>query len=831
MAKSLTEEELKTLVALEQRQALGYSSSKLSAARQKAEYYYLGLPVGDLAPPEIDGRSSVVSTDVRDTIESMLPQLMVTFCGGDKVAEFEPTKPEDEQKAELATEYINYIFFKKNNGHQISYTWMKDALLQKNGIVKVWWDTRNEETKEEYRALDSVELAEIMDDPEVEVVEQSTYPDEDEAKAKAQQLQSMAQGLQQAQAQLQQAMQAAQQGNPQAQQQAQQMQSQLQQMAQQMQQVQAKPPAMLFDITCKRKKSQGKICIENVPPEEFLISRSAKHIQDAKFVGHRVERTMSELKSMGYKNVDNLATGDENQSANLERIQRLSFNDENAYASDEFNESDESQRKIWVTEAYLRCDFDGDGISELRKVTIAGNELLDNEVVDFIPFVSITPVPLPHTFFGLSIADLGMETQRTKTSILRAQLDDLYLTVNGRYFAVEGQVNLDDLLTSRPGGIVRMKQPGMAGNLNQGRGDAGAAMQMMEYMQQDLENRTGWSRMSMGNSAAALNQTATSANIVTNKADMRVDLIARNFSEGFVELFKFILKLSCQYQNKKEMTRVAGEWVEIDPREWRNEFDININVGIGMGNKDQKIQHLMALIGQQEKVFPLGVTNPEGIYESSAELAKLLGFKSGERFFSDPSKQPPQPPKPDPEQTKIQGALQLQQAKAQAEMQMKQVDTQAEMQRHGAELQQSDAMSERESQREMQMEQFKQSVQAEQVRQQNEIEAQRASHEAQLNAMAEQRKADMQMQLEEQRLQFDRWKAELEYRRAIEVAEIAAATTLQTAQASAAMSASKGEAAAPAGQSNDSALQAVIAHLSKPKKIIRGPDGKVAGIE
>lgn len=824
----MSEDELKALVNLEQRQSLGYTSSKLSAARQKAEYYYLGLPAGDLSPPEIDGRSSVVSTDVRDTIESMLPQLMVTFCGGDKVAEFEATKPEDTQKAELATEYVNYLFFKKNNGHAISYTWMKDALLQKNGIVKVWWDTRNEETKEEYRALNQVELSEIMDDAEVEITEQSTYPDEDEVKAKQKQLEAMAQSLQQANDQYHQAAQAAMQGDPKAQQAVQQMQGQLQQMAQQMQQVQAQPPAMLFDIVCKRKKSQGKICIENVPPEEFLISRGAKHIQDAKFVGHRVERTLSELKSMGYKNIDNIATGDENQSSNLERIQRLSYNDENAYASDEFNEADESQRKVWVTEAYLRCDFDGDGISELRKVTIAGNELLDNDVVDFIPFVSITPVPLPHTFFGLSIADLGMETQKTKTSILRAQLDDLYLTVNGRYFAVEGQVNLDDLLTSRPGGIVRMKQPGMAGNLNQGRGDTGAAMQMMEYMQQDLENRTGWSRMSMGNSTAALNQTATSANIVTNKADMRVDLIARNFSEGFVELFKFILKLACQYQNKKEMTRVAGQWTEIDPREWRNEFDITINVGIGMGNKDQRIQHLMALIAQQEKVFPLGVTNPEAIYQSSAELAKLLGFKGGERFFNDPSKQPPQPPKPDPEQMKMQGMMQLEQMKAQTEVQ-----------KHQAELQQSAQAAEVDAQRTMQMEQYKQSMQAEQIKQQNIIEAQRASHEAQLKAEAEDRKNQMQMMLEQQRLEFDRWKCELEASTKIAVAQMAAQNnTPELAVAAQAADTNVANEVDPGYQALASAIvgigqkvDAIHAHNQAPRKIVRDESGKAVGVD
>ena len=764
----MSEDELKALVAISSRQALGYSSSKLSSMRQKAEYYYLGLPVGDLSPPEVDGRSSVVSTDVRDTIEAMLPQLMVTFCGGDKVAEFVETKPENEEAARLATEYVNYLFFKKNKGHSVAYTWMKDALLQKNGIVKIWWDTRHEEKKEEYRGLNEVELSQLMDDAEVEVTEQIAYPDGDAIKEHNAKLEQMTAQYQQAESQFQATMQAAQQGDQQARQSVQDMHAQLQSMGAQLEQLQATPVPLVYDITAKRKLSGGKLCIENVPPEEFLISRSAKqNLQEAKFCGHRVERTRSELKSMGYKNVDNIATGDENQSSNIERIQRLSYNDENAYASDQFNESDESQQKVWVTEAYMRVDFDGDGISELRKITIAGNELLDNEVVDFIPFVSITPIPLPHTFFGLSIADLAMETQKTKTSILRAQLDDLYLSVNGRYFAVEGQVNLDDLLTSRPGGIVRMKQPGMAGNLNQGRGDSAQAHNMMQYMQQDLENRTGWSRMSFGNSAIGLNQTATSANIVSNKADMRIDLIARNFSDGFVELFQHIIKLASQYQNKKEMVKLSGAWVPVDPREWQHQFDVTINVGIGMGSKDQKINHMMALMAQQEKVFPLSIADPKNIYKSSVELARLLGYKNGEDFFSDPANQPPKQPTPDQEQVKVQSQMQLQQAKAQADMQLKQMEIE-----YQAKLNESD------HQREMQSEQWKQSMQAEQIRQQNEVEAQRDLHKANLQAEVDKRKAELEMNLEMQRLEFEKWKAELEASTKIAVAELSAKVAL-----------------------------------------------------
>jgi hypothetical protein len=753
MAKALSQDELKALVQTEMRQSLGYSSSRLSQARQKAEYYYLGLAVGDLSPPEVDGRSSVVSTDVRDTIESMLPQLMVTFCGGDSIVEFEPQNPDDEARAKAATEYINYLFFKKNNGHKIAYVWMKDALLQKNGIVKVWWDTRFEEAKEEYKGLSQIELAQILDDPEIEVIAQQAYPDEDDAK---QRQQAVEQINQQISLQMQQVPQAnAQQpGQPPGQANMPPANPAVQQLQAQLQQIQAQPPEMLYDITCKRVKTGGKIQIDNVPPEEFLIARNAKDIQTAKFVGHRVQRTVSELKSMGYKNVDNISGEDQGQALNLERIERLGWNDENAYLSDEVTNADESQRKIWITEAYVRCDFDGDGISELRKVTVAGNELLDNEEVDFIPFVDITPVPLPHTFFGLSIADLAMESQKTKTSILRSQLDNLYLNVNGRYYAVEGQVNLDDLLTSRPGGVVRIKQPGAVGRLDQAQGNTGEAMGLLDYIQQDLENKTGWTRYSQGNDSDGLNQTAQGMNIITNKADMRLDLISRNFAEGFTELFKLVLKLICQHQDKKAQVRLSNGWVDIDPREWRNQFDVSINVGIGLGNKDQKVNHLMALLAQQEKVFPLGIANPQGIYQSSSELARLLGFKNGDKFFSDPAKNPPAPPPP-PDPAQMQ--MQAEQQKTQMQMQASKEKHMMEMQMRERELQQEAMLRERELQLEAQKQQA-----------QSENDMQERQHKAQLDA-----------QLAQQRMEFERWKAQLEAETRMMVARIAAEAKMQ----------------------------------------------------
>jgi hypothetical protein len=748
MTKGLTEDELKALVGAEERQSLGYSSSKLSNARQKSMYYYLGMPVGDLTPPEVEGRSSVVSTDVRDTIESMLPQLMVTFVGSDTVAEFEATKPGDEQKAEQATEYVNYLFNKKNNGHRIAYTWMKDALLQKNGIVKVWWDTRHEETREEYRGLSEVELTQLLEDDEVEVTEQSTSVDTDDAE---QRQQAVMQLMQQAQAQPQSAP----------------------QVMQQIQQIEAQPPKLVYDVVCKRTKTDGKVCIENVPPEEFLISRNAKDIETASFVAHRVQRSRSELKSMGYKNVDQLTSQDGDQATNSERIQRLSWNDENAYADDD-GDGDKSQDLIWVLEAYMRCDYDGDGIAELRKVTMAGNELLDNEAVDAVPFVSITPVPLPHEFFGLSIADLSMESQKTKTSILRSQLDNMYLAVNGRYFAVSGKVNLDDLLTSRPGGVVRVDAPGMVGRLDQGAPDIGNSMQMMEYMQQDLENKTGWTRYSQGNDQGSLNDTATGINVLTNRADMRLDLIARNFAEGYVDLFKLILKLVCQYQQKEQIVKLTGGWVPIDPREWSNQFDVCINVGIGMGNKDQKVQHLMMLGQAQAQGLQIGIATPENIFHTSTELAKQLGYKNADKFFTDPAKQPPQN-KPDPEQQKAQAQMQIEQAKLKTSTQIKQMELE-----HNAQL------DEAKRNHELQLEQAKMQMQAQVDANRQQVEADQktlqSQQQAELDALKEQQKTvQLRMQLE-----FDQWKTVQDNETKVLVAQIQAHTSMSNAQTSAA---------------------------------------------
>jgi len=779
----LTDDALKALADNELRQAVGYFGGKLADQRRRAEVYFLGEAKLDLTPPEIAGRSTFVATVVRNTIMSMMPQLMAKFVGDDQVVEFEPAQQGDEEKAQQCTDYLNYLFMKKNNGHAICSTWFNDALLQKNGIIKVWWDTRSEEKREEYKGLTQVELAQILEDPEVEPIEQTSYPDEEDAKQREE-------AVQQLTMQLQQAMQAAQmppqgqpgqppqpgqpQGNPQAAQAAQQIEAKLEQIAQE-------PPAMLYDVAFKRSLKGGKLVIDNVPPEEFLISREAKTIATARMVGHRVARTISELRSMGFPGdkIDNIGSDDAAASLNAERIERLSYDDEFAAIGIE-DTGDQSQRRVWVNELYLRCDFDGDGIAELRKVTIAGNELLENEECDAAPFISITPVPMPHKFFGLSIADLAMESQKIMTNTIRAQQDNMFLQVNGRYFAVDGQVNLDDLLTSRPGGIVRIKTPNAVGRLDQGQGDLRSTGEMMQWLEMDLEQRTGWTRYSQGNDSKALNQTATGVQIITNKGDMRVDLIARNFAEGFVELFRMMLKLLSQHQDKKVQVRIAGNWVDMDPREWRNMFDVNINVGLGIGSKDEQIQKLMAISQQQAQVMAIGASTPKNVYNLMSDIVKLMGHRNPDDYFNDPQKNPP-PPRPDPEEAKMKGLIQIEQMKAQVGMQGKQAELEANAQIEQMKAQYQAQTAEAQRNFDGQLEQMRMQMQAEvdNNRQRSEAEqhALKIQNEAQLAAL----KAEYADAAHQREMAFKWELAQLESATKIQVANIGSKAKLDDA--------------------------------------------------
>ena len=624
MAEKLTEEELVTRIRGEITDSLGYMGDTISQQREQAMEYYYGLPFGN----EVEGRSQYVDSTVQDTIEWIKPSLMRVFASGDEMVKFTPHGPEDVKMAEQASDYVNYVFTKDNPGWEIMYSWFTDALLSKNGIVKVWWDEYEEEEREEYKGLDEIGLQALLMKGDVEVVEHSEY-DNDFGEVE-------------------------------------------------------------HDLVIKRKSYDGKIKVENVPPTEFLISREAKNIQDARFVCHRVLKTLSELREMyPDKDLDHeeLGSGEEDElSFSSERLERYAFDKSANYWEGWGNpvggSAEDGLRTYWLHESFLKTDFDGDGITELRKVCSIGSTILENEEIDNIPFVSITPVKIPHKFFGLSMADLVMDLQLMKSTLMRNLMDNMYNQNFGRYAVLEGQANLDDLLTQRPGGVVRVKSPNAVMPLTTPPLEP-YSFQMLEYLDGVRESRAGVSRMSQGMNENALTShtTATAVNAVMSAAQSRVELIARNFAEtGVKDLMIRIYELLYKNQDKERVVMLRNEWIPVRPDVWNDKYDCTVSVALGQGNKDQQMMHISQMINFAAQAMSGGlrIVNEQNMYNLGASLVKAMGFQNVSDFLTDPSQIPPAP---DAKQQEMQMEAQVKQKELEikaAEVQLKAAKIQQE---------------------------------------------------------------------------------------------------------------------------------------------------------
>lgn len=570
----MNEDELSSIIDREIANSVGFYDGKLADQRKKSMDYYLGEPFGN----EVEGRSQFVSRDVADTIEGILPSLLKIFTASEEIVKFEPQGQEDEQGSSQATDYTNYVFNRQNNGFVVLYTWFKDALLQKNGFVKVYWDSYTKRKVEEYSNLNPDEVAQLF-------------------------LQLQQEG-----------------------------------------EVEIEQEGENFKFICKGK--YGKVCIDPVPPEEIRVNRNAKwDLQKERFVCHERRLSASDLREMGY-DVEDLEPypGDD---FNMERHTRFRYDQEETWDDDT---GQEANREYLIRECYILVDFDGDGIAERRQVLISGKKVLDNVEIDRVPIVSITPILMPHKLFGLSVADLVSDLQLLKSTLLRQILDNMYLTNNSRMMALDGMVNIDDLLTVRPGGIVRVKTFDAVKPLQIPFFGA-PAFTMLEYVDGIRENRTGVTRYNQGLDADSLNKTATGINNIMNAAQQRIELIARIFAEtGVKELMWSIFMLLSKHERKEKLIRLRNHWVPIDPRGWSTKYDMTVTVGLGTGSKDQLLNGA-ALVGQfQEKIAPMfpNIVGPQQIYNLAKEVAGAVMPKKADMFFSDPSQSPPPPEKVDP---------------------------------------------------------------------------------------------------------------------------------------------------------------------------------------
>jgi len=633
----MDETELQGIVSGELEDAVSYIDSDVSPIRAKGTEYYRGDPFGN----EEDGRSQVVAMEVRDTVSAMLPSLMKVFFSSENVVEYVPRGPEDVAGAQQATDYANYVFSADNNGFMTTYALFKDSLVRKCGIAKYYWEDVEEVKIEEYSGLDDQTVQILMqEDAEVKIV--VSYPDP-----------SIPMEM---------------------------MQPQVDPMTGLPMQM---PQPMLHDVQIKRKTKDGRIRIMAVPPEELLLDRRARSFDDAGIIAHRQMATVSDLIGMGYDQdeiEENISSTDLDSNDEYLARQPLSTT---FGAADSMNPM---QRRVLYIEAYMRVDFDGDGIPELRKICCMGSgyTMVRNLPASYIPFVDFPCDPEPHTspLEAMSIFDITHDIQEIKSEILRNTLDSLAQSIHPRTAVVEGQVNIDDVLNNETGAIIRMRAPGMVQPFSSpfvGQ----AAFPMLGYMDEMREDRTGMSKAAMGLDPDALQSTTKAAVAATVSAsNQRLELQARILAEGMKKLFKGILYLMTTHQDKPRMVRLRNEWVQIDPRVWDASMDVNVNIGLGNGDNNEKLAALNLIMQKQEQIMaqfgPMNQIASLPMYIRTLQKAiELSGNKDASSYFNTlPAdfQMPQEQPQPTPEQVLAQVQAQSIQADIQkkaAELELK----------------------------------------------------------------------------------------------------------------------------------------------------------------
>lgn len=687
----LTDEEIVAAIDAELALARQQRDGTLGSERSLAYQYYFGQPFGN----EIEGQSKVVSQLVMEVVDSLMPDLMKIFCGGENAVEFTARHPDKVRAAEQTTNVCNYVFYSENDGFRVAYEAIKDALLQKTGIFKYWWEDLTEVEEKTYEGVTEDQIVLLMQNPDVEIVAATPRPDI-------------------VLAQVQQPVPPSSPPPPGAQAQPQPI-PPGDGMGPAGGMPAPMPPPMAYDVTIRHTNRAGKVCIETVPPDEFLVSTRARSIdvQALPFCAHEVKVTLSKLVEMKLCTVEEaleLPSGESDHAATNAEEQARADRLGGTTATTDVSSTDPMLREVVLTECYQYLDADGDGIAELLKTFKVNDRILGKaEKTDRIPFAILTPKIMPHEFWGVSVADDVCDLQLLKSTLWRLQLDGLYLALYPRQQVVEGLVGTNtyaDLLAPGPGRPVRVKGANaVTPMITPYVGDA--ALPMLEMIEQEVEGRTPVNRQYQGLPDNAINKTATSANIVSSRSQARTEMIARIFAEtGFKELFRGIQWLLGKYQMQPKIVRVTGSYEAIDPEAWKNEYDMTVNVGLGLGNKQEQLVLLNAMAMAQQAAIQGGgmgvLVEPKHIYNLQSKIAQLSGFKDPGLFWKKPPDefQPP-PPQPSPQEKVAQINAQVEAEKFKAAQAAEAQKAEREHMQKMAEIAAEDARSQREKEQEL----------------------------------------------------------------------------------------------------------------------------------
>jgi len=629
-AKSFTEVEGIVQDAIAQ--AVDFVESEITHDRIKAQRYFDGeVDIG-----YEDGRSSVVATKVRDTVRAVKPSLMRVFMSTARPVEFIPKGPEDVAFAEQATDYMHYVF-NQNDGFRVLNDAFHDALVKKQGIVKVYWDTRYRTETYSYTDLTQEERDYILSDMGISVIEETMT------------------------------------------------------MTVEMDQMGMEVELPSYSLKVSRSIPEGKLRIESVPPEEFFVNSQARTLEDAYVVCHRSEVRVGELVEMGYPfeevyDLDSLyGASDISEAEDIER---------RGYSQDDYEDQsgDPAMRNVAITEAYMRLDVEGTGVPVLHRFICGGSnyKLLDFERVDEVPFAVFEVDPEPHTMYGRSLAELIMDDQDASTAIIRGILDNVAMTNNPRIGVVDGAVNIDDVLNNEIGAVVRMRQAGAMQEITVPF-TAGQTLSALQYMDSLVEQKTGVSQNVALNPDAMQSTTAAGVQATVDAAAAQVEVMVRNLSEGMRRMFGLLLRLHVKHTDEEQLMRMNGQFVPVDPRVWNADMDVQVNVGLGTGREQEKAAALQGVLQIQQQVYqnygPMnGLVSLTNIRNTLADVLAASGVRNAERYFA------PITPEIEQQMLMLQQQQQAQMAQGQPDpnaafLQAEQIKAQAKMQSDAMKMQ------------------------------------------------------------------------------------------------------------------------------------------------
>ena len=579
----------------------GYTgASDVSKRRENAVYEMSLEPQGDLKP---QGVSSIVSSDSAEIAEGYTALLTKLLLDNNKLALFTPYSNEMAavKASQIASDVVNYCLFNSNpDGWSKLSTWVKSAVVFGNSALTWGWEEKYDYIVEEYETIEEGVLDQILSDPNVEIIGDLKIADTPTINQDGTSY------------------------------------------------------FPYVDVRLRRKVDKSGVKLHNIAPESFLINRAATSVTDATFVGIVTDMTRSDIRrTWADLDIDLEEIGEEatvrDSSWSYEAFSRKDAAGITNWLDSHDSDEDEANISITVIECWIRTDRDGDGIAELKHVIKAGNTILEEDDVAYVPIAVLNPIEIPHEFYGLSLLDMARPQTQATTAILRGFVENVYFGNYGRTLADPNVVDFQALQNPVPKQIIPTNgNPAAAVQQLQPEPMSTGTASMLEFLGLQKEQSTGLSKTAMG-----LNDTlyvsGNSEQKMTgaqNAAQIRIEHIARRFVEtGIKDLCRGVLREMKSNLKNPSMYKTDKGYASISPQELQTmpaNMDLDIQANIGENSNQslaEKLLQLTQLLPQMaQSPTSEAFINPMSSYNLALDILKNMGMDPT-RFLNDPATQ------------------------------------------------------------------------------------------------------------------------------------------------------------------------------------------------